>query len=80
MQFIDYLKSQNLSLAEVARDWGVAPSTLSRPAKGERLPGIDIIVRAYVLSDGIVSLPDWIETCRPLLETSGAIPRKPKDQ
>lgn len=74
MQFLDFLNSRGLSLRKVAQEWGVSTSTLSRPAKGERWPTDFVMVRAFVMSDGQVSLADWIETCRGILETSGVLP------
>lgn len=73
MQFKDFLHARGLTLSEVARQWGVPVSTVSRPAKGQRWPSPLVMVRAYFLSEGAVGLADWIEVCRPLLESEGII-------
>lgn len=71
MQFEDYLRSNGLSMAEVARRWRVSVSTISRPCKGQRWPSTVVLVRAFEMSGGAVRLEDWIEKCRPLLESEG---------
>jgi hypothetical protein len=73
MQFKDFLHSKGLSLSDVARLWGVPVSTVSRPAKGQRWPSQLVMVKAFYLSEGAVGLADWIEVCRPLLESEGII-------
>lgn len=73
MQLKDFLAKHSLSVAAVAKEWGISPSTLTRPINGQRWPSDLIMVRSHQLSAGQVGLEDWIETCRDLLETQGII-------
>lgn len=73
MQLTDYIKAEGISLTTLAKEWGIAPSTLSRNAQGKRWPSEIVLVRSHQRSGGRVSLPDWIETCRTLLESQGII-------
>ena len=53
--------------------WGISTTTLSRPLKGERWPSEIVLVKFHDLSGGKVTLADWIENCRPLLESQGIL-------
>lgn len=75
MQLKAFLEKHNLSVSAVAAEWGISPSTLSRPVNGQRWPSELIMVRAFHLSNGAVSLPDWMETCADYLEKQGITPK-----
>lgn len=79
MQLKDFLANHSLSVAAVAKEWGISPSTLTRPINGQRWPSDLIMVKSFQLSAGQVALADWIETCRDLLETQGILEPQPKD-
>lgn len=76
MKPITFLESKGLSITKAAREMGVSTTTLSRPLKGERWPSEHVLVRFHELSGGEVSLADWIDTCRDLLERQGILSKQ----
>lgn len=79
MQLKDFLEKNQLSVAAVAKEWGISPSTLTRPINGQRWPSELILVKSFQLTAGQVALADWIETCRDLLETQGILDAPTQD-
>lgn len=73
MQLKTFLEHHRLSITQVAKEWGIAPSTLTRAVNGTRWPSETIMVKAHQLSAGKIGLEDWIETCRDLLEKQNII-------
>lgn len=70
---LEFLKEKNLFMADVARSWGIVPSTLFRYVHGLRWPSALAMIRFHELSRGKVRLEDWIETCRVHLTDTGVL-------
>lgn len=66
MQFLDWIKREELSVAATARRLrigGVNPArTLDRIVRGERAPDADMIARIVGMTDGVVTVQDMHET------------------
>lgn len=76
MKLAAYLKSRSIAPSVYAERLGVSASTVTRPCSGTAIPGLQLIVAAYIDSKGEVGLDDWIEQFRPILIERGMIPEK----
>lgn len=72
---LDWMKSQKppLSSAGLAKEWGMQPSSIWRPATGRKEPSYTIIALFFTRSGGRVSIEDWIA-----LRPPAALKRKGK--
>ena len=60
MSPLDWMASRDLTAADIAKQIGVAVSTVTRPLNGDRYPAFAIMLEFYKLSGGLVGLGDWI--------------------
>lgn len=53
------MKEAGLTHSDLAREWGMSPSTIWRYTKGHRPPPLEIIVAFDEISGGAVRDRDW---------------------
>ncbi|CAN0653136.1 Helix-turn-helix transcriptional regulator [Nitratireductor aquimarinus] len=59
MKLETYLSERDMKPSAFAAEIGVAPSTITRILRGERSPGLDLVMRILRATDGKVSVEDW---------------------
>ncbi|MBN7759475.1 helix-turn-helix transcriptional regulator [Nitratireductor aquimarinus] len=59
MKLETYLSERDMKPSAFAVEIGVAPSTITRILRGERSPGLDLVMRILRATDGKVSVEDW---------------------
>jgi transcriptional regulator with XRE-family HTH domain len=65
MQMKDWMRDRGLHGHVVAAAIGMTQPYLSQCMHGKRVPSVKLIYRVYELTDGEVTLSDWLECCRP---------------
>jgi len=60
MTLEQYLKENDLKPVAFATSIGVAPSTITRILRGERSPGLDLMLKIKTGTGGAVSADDWL--------------------
>lgn len=59
MKLETYLSERDMKPSAFAAEIGVAPSTITRILRGERSPGLDLVMRILRATDGKVGVEDW---------------------
>lgn len=73
---IRWMAQAGFSNYSLAKEWGMAPSSLWRQLNGKREPSFEMMVRFHIASRGEVKLSDWIRFAKPDIEALGVSPKK----
>jgi len=72
MKLSDYISEKQTTASRFAGEVGVPVSTITRLLRGERRPGIDLVARITLVTDGAVTAEDFFQPTAPAPETQGA--------